>query len=464
MLGLLLFSAALLLAGGWLLTRSWRPRTYPLHMLTSVVPTRVLLAKRIAEQARRNGLEIDLTSRSSGTLEALELVDSADSAINLALITGGVSKRDYSNIRQVTSLTLEPLQVLVREELLAGGIAGLKGKRINLGPITTATHAVASDVLAFAGFHSPENGGDGDYVIDYASPEEVERQVTAIRALADDDRDRARRDLPDAMFLFSPLPSVLAKDLITIAGFRLMPIPFADAYCLDRLTPSSTGDIRIDRANFSPIEVPAFVYGLEPAVPATPCRTIGNRLLLVAYGPTEREAIARLLTTIYDGSIFGLVEPQPLRGQVPQFPLHEGTELFLHRNEPILSPELLASVGKVSGGVGALLSGMIAFYGFLRLRQLRRFEAYYHEIRRIELVARGKEVDPAAPLDPIARRTYLEDQLLDLKCEALQDFAEGGLKGEGLMSGIVSLVNDTRSSLARLLDAPADSNKGPSDK
>jgi hypothetical protein len=65
-------------------------------------------------------------------------------------------------------------------------------------------------------------------------------------------------------------------------------------------------------------------------------------------------------------------------------------------------------------------------------------------------VARGHEDDPEAPRDPPARRAYLEDRLLDLKSQALRDFADGGLKGEGLMSGIVSLVNDTRRSIDRI--------------
>jgi hypothetical protein len=79
-------------------------------------------------------------------------------------------------------------------------------------------------------------------------------------------------------------------------------------------------------------------------------------------------------------------------------------------------------------------------------------------VSHIELVARGQEPDALAPVDPTARRLYLEDKLLDLKSRALQEFADGGLKGEGLMSGIVSLVNDTRSSLERL--APAAGKQG----
>jgi hypothetical protein len=51
-------------------------------------------------------------------------------------------------------------------------------------------------------------------------------------------------------------------------------------------------------------------------------------------------------------------------------------------------------------------------------------------------------------LYPDARRAYLLDRLDDLKSEAIRDFADGGLKGEGVRAGVTALVNDTRSSLA----------------
>jgi hypothetical protein len=104
------------------------------------------------------------------------------------------------------------------------------------------------------------------------------------------------------------------------------------------------------------------------------------------------------------------------------------------------------SVSRIAA-LGILLLGSLAL---LRLLQLGRFESYYQEIRRIELIARGQEFDQDAPADPRDLAEYLEDRLTDLKCEAVKDFAEGGLKGEGLMAGIVALVNDTRDSLARV--------------
>jgi hypothetical protein len=66
------------------------------------------------------------------------------------------------------------------------------------------------------------------------------------------------------------------------------------------------------------------------------------------------------------------------------------------------------------------------------------------------MVARGLEHDPASPTDEPSRRTYLEGRLTALKCKVLKDFAEGGLRGEGLMANIIALINDTRDSLARI--------------
>jgi hypothetical protein len=46
-------------------------------------------------------------------------------------------------------------------------------------------------------------------------------------------------------------------------------------------------------------------------------------------------------------------------------------------------------------------------------------------------------------------RNCLESKLLDLKSQAVRDFAEGGMRDEGLMSGLVARVNHTPISLTR---------------
>jgi TRAP-type uncharacterized transport system substrate-binding protein len=440
--------AGVLVIGLWVF-RPWTTRTYKTLMLVDLDPNRALVAERLAREARRHGLAIELSSRPYGALDAIELVDEPN-PIDLALVSGGVARRDYANVRQVAALSLEPLQLLARPGLPAEGVGFLKGRRICVGPQTTATHYIALDLLAFAGLHPGTADRSGDFTVESDSPQDLHKQLERLQGLKGAEREQALRQLPDAVFVLSPLPSLLARELVQIAGYHLVEVPFADAYCLDRIRTSETNDVQVNRATFSTAEIPAFTYSVEPPVPARPCHTIATRLLLIAYAPTDAEAVARLTETVFDGSVAGLVEPVPLKGNAPQFPLHAGTERYLHRSEPLLSPELVGGLGKAAAGLGALISAFIAVYSFMRLRQLRRFEAYYQEIRHLELIARGQEADPAAPTDPIGRRAYLEDRLLDLKARAVADFANGGLRGEGLMSGIISLVNDTRASLARL--------------
>jgi hypothetical protein len=147
------------------------------------------------------------------------------------------------------------------------------------------------------------------------------------------------------------------------------------------------------------------------------------------------------------------IRPPALNEQLNPFPLHPGTERYLHRNDPLLTPEVAYKFGTLGGGIGAFVSGVLAFYGFLRLRNLKRFEAYYREIGQIEMIARGLEDDPTAPGDVESLRAHLERRLTALKCKVLNDFAEGGLRGEGLMAGIIALINDTRESLAGMVTA-----------
>jgi hypothetical protein len=86
----------------------------------------------------------------------------------------------------------------------------------------------------------------------------------------------------------------------------------------------------------------------------------------------------------------------------------------------------------------------------MRLRKLRRFVAYYHEIGHIDMVARGLEVDSDAPTEPKALRPHLETRLTQLKHDVIEEFAEGGLQGEGLLAGLIALINDTRESLRNM--------------
>jgi hypothetical protein len=112
---ILLVGVALAAVGALFLFRPWGTRTYHVNMLVDLDPNRALLADRIAAEAKRHGLEVELSPKPYGSLDAIELVDEPN-PIDLALAPGGVARREYDRVRQVAALSMEPLQLLTRGE------------------------------------------------------------------------------------------------------------------------------------------------------------------------------------------------------------------------------------------------------------------------------------------------------------------------------------------------------------
>jgi TRAP-type uncharacterized transport system substrate-binding protein len=418
-------------------------------MTIDAMPRTVLLAEQIRAEGARHHLDIVLEPNEYGTLATLDDINSP-SENQFALIIGGVTMGDYPHVRTVTSLAKEHLHLLVKREIADQGIFGLRGKRIGLGPTTTASYQIARDVLNFAAPPHTVETKSGEYSFDAMTREEAVRELAAIAALKEPARTAAMALLPDAVMFLAPLPTPFARELVTEYGYKLVPLPFAEAYELDRLNPPGLEGVHVDRSMLNPGVIPAYTYGSNPPEPAKECPTICVPLILIARDNADPEVVSALIETIYESPLATAIRPPPLNEQVSAFPRHPGTERYLHRNDPVLTPEVAYRFGTMAGGLGAFLSGAIAFYGFLRLRNLRRFEYYYREIGQIEMLANGLEEDPAGPTNPESLRANLERRLTTLKCRVLQDFAEGGLKGEGLMAGIVALINDTRESLAGL--------------
>jgi TRAP-type uncharacterized transport system substrate-binding protein len=421
-------------------------------MTTDTLQRTARLAEQIRAEGARHHLDIVLTAKEYGTLSALEEVDSPND-IKCALVMGGVTTGDYPHVRTVATVAKEHLHLLVKPDLADKGISGLRGKRVALGPPTTASYHVARDVLSFAGLLPTTETKIGGYTIDPTTLQEGLQAISKIDSLEEPKRAEAIARLPDAVMFLSPLPSDLARQLVTNLGYKLVPLPFAEAYGLDRLNPPGADGVRVDRSMLTPGLIPPYTYRANPAEPAKEFPTLCVPLILVAEEDVDPKAVSAVLQTIYDSPLTNAIRPPALNEQTNPFPRHAGTEHYLHRNDPLLTPEAAYKFGTLGGGIGAFASGLIAFYGFLRLRNLKRFESYYREIRQIEMVARGLEEDSAAPLDVTSLQSYLEGRLTALKCKVLDDFADGGLRGESLMAGIIALINDTRESLAGMTTA-----------
>jgi len=437
--------AAIAAAAGYFGARERGVKGYRLTLTAgSPVGVRHQIAARLAAVARGSRLGIDLVP-TAGSDEAIDRVEAG--AVDLALIQGGMRQRGRSHVRQVATLYVEPMHLLVRGPLrdsVTHSLAGLKGKRLNLGELGSGTHALALDVLAFAGLRPDSAGKPGDYVATTLSYADLEGA----------DRPEA---LPDAIFMVSTLPSKVARHLVDRHGYRLVPLPFAEALALDGLLwgAGSSGPDRVDRLHVEEAAIPAYTYGINPGEPAERVRTLGTRLLMVAHERVDPGAIGPLIDAVY-GSRFAQVAKPPLAAGLlelpPEFPPHRGMVAYLERTKPLIAGDMIDLLEKELSIAGVALGGAFCLLQWgkrwYRRRRDRGIEAYL--LRAMDIEGRALRLESAAApgLGDLLR---LQADLSALKGETLRRFADGELDGEELLTGFLLYVNDARDYLNRLI-------------
>lgn len=397
------------------------------------------LRHRIGEalryQARGRGLDLVL-SPSAGSEEALDGVDAG--RWDVALVQGGLDPGDRPNLREVAALHVEPLHLMVRPELAAAvgaDLGALRGRSINLGEPGSGTAALAREVLRFAGL-----APGADY-------RTAELSYAALMA----EEDPAR--LPDAVFTVSSLPSPVAQRLVDRHGYALVALPFGEAFALAGVL--EVGRPQVRKAHVYDATIPAYAYGTDPPAPPSPTATLGTRLLVVADRRAEPEAIGRLLEAVFTTEFAQVARPRldaRLLDLPPELPMHEGTVRYLQRNKPLIAGDVVDFLEKGTSLAGAAIGGLIVLVQWLRRRSRRRrdegFEAYLLRVADVE--RRGLELERSDEPD-LDALLALQGELGRLKAEALDKFAEGKLEGDQLMSGFLTLTNDARDYLTRLI-------------
>src|SRR5262245_5540319 len=160
--------------------------------------TRHQIAQALRGNAHSRGLQLEI-EETAGSEAALDRVNAH--SLDVALVQGGLRVEDRPDIRQVATLQIEPLHLLVKKELadlVSANMTALDGKKVNLGSVGSGTHSLATEVLAFAGLRPHQPGHAGGYVA-----MTLGRQQLAA--------EKDRNQLPDAVFLVSSLPSETAR-------------------------------------------------------------------------------------------------------------------------------------------------------------------------------------------------------------------------------------------------------------
>ncbi|MDR3638413.1 MAG: TAXI family TRAP transporter solute-binding subunit [Isosphaeraceae bacterium] len=396
------------------------------------------VALTLAGEAKGRGVEIR-PKPTAGSEEALNRVDAG--ALDLALVQGGLDIGPRGNVRQVAALYVEPLHLLVKEEIHADvsrHLAALRGKVVNLSEPESGTFVLAREVLDFVGLRR----GDLNH-------------ATMSYAQLVGERDRGK--LPDAVFMVSLLPSPVAKHLVTEQRYRLVPLPFARAFALGAVAESDPSPVRrgVERSSVFDALIPAYTYAVDPPVPADVVNTLGTRLLLVANKNVDADAIGRVLDVVFTTRFAQLALP-PLDPKLldlpPELPWHEGTLAYLGRQKPLIAADVIDLLEKEISIGAAMVGGTFFLWQWFRRRVRRRrdvgFGLYLKRVMAVE--RKAEELESSAVID-LAELLRLQHELGGLRLEALERYAAGELEGEELMSGFLAHVGDARGYLTRLI-------------
>jgi hypothetical protein len=327
----------------------------------------------------------------------------------------------------------------------------LAGQSINVGSASSGTYALSNEVLEFVGLQPATP--DAPTATSSIDSRTFIQNTLGYAELFNADAS----ELPDALFTVSSLPSPLATWMIEQHGFRLVELSFGEALSLQALNELGEAPAAgsIDKRLLFRTTIPNHTYSVRLAEPPEPLTTLGTRMLLVAHERVNEKVIQRLLDALYDSN-FAQAERPPLEPSLldlpAEFPLHVGAQAYRQRNKPIIAGDAVDYAEKVLAIAATVVGGAFFLFQWSIRRVRRRREAslasYIERVMTIEQESLQNEV--AAQLD-LAELIRLQGELAKIKSQAVSKFANGELEGEALIQGLLSLVNDARNQLTRLI-------------
>ena len=420
----------------------------PVHRMTLTAgpfgTTRSLVASQIVDTLKARGIDAELLETPRTQYE-LDRVNAG--TIDFALVSEAFRIGPRPHVREVTPLYLEALHLLVKEDLVdavSRDLGALRGHGIGIARSHDASTALSTDIFAFAGVPAADETRSDGYLPHHLELHEMERLVAQ--------GDRAA--MPDAFVYLATVPSKVGMDLIHTAGYRLVALPFAEAFRLNALLLHDDAD-EIDHERVSDTVIPAFTYQAQPGVPAESLHTIGSRLTLIANDRVPNETVARVLEIVFDSPIARVTHP-PIDSGVLTLPAHAerhpGTIAFMQRDKPYITNDLVGTLSGVLSVVGALVGGVLFLWQWWRQRvQAVRDEtlkAYLLRIADVERRMAALELGTTLHLEPLAS---LQREVLQVKSEALDRFLSGDLGSQVALADLLMPLNAVRDHVGDLM-------------
>jgi TRAP-type uncharacterized transport system substrate-binding protein len=407
------------------------------------------LAQRIIADIGQQGISLELVPANTSP-EICAAINSG--LIDLGVCLGGFPPGEFEDVRQVASLGVEPLHLLVREDLSdqrQSTIDVIRHKRVYLGEQGGNNAALVADLLRFAGLEAGNGANVGDFHAVYMPELQLLEAVRYLERLTGEDRRAQLAKLPDAVFVVAAMPAPLVDGLVKIAGYRLVSLPYATALHLDsrrdrEIASNPLAPCRIERT-----AIPAYTYGASPAVPTRDCETIGLRLLLVANKTVPARIVQRLLRALADGPFREHYHGLDMTAASAEFPIHDGAAAYAESRRPLVISDAIQGLTNLASMMGAFCAGMFALWSYFRGLRSVSPQYYLEQIDRIERLVRGVESEDAAPTAPQELLVFLESRLAKIKQSVVEDFARGRLVGDEALLGILTMLADTRNLLVQ---------------
>lgn len=407
------------------------------------------IAEYMVEQAGRHGLSIELAT-CAGSEECLKRLSAGQ--LDAAVVSSGVKIPGDDAIRVLGAVQLEAVHVLVRSDMVdaASLCEAIRGKRVNMGERGSTEWLLSREFLEFAHLKLPTATQVGDVVPTEFTKAQLTERCQAILRAEGAERDALIAELPDCLLVVASLPSTIVQLLVEAADYRIAPLPATRAFLLDNLQESDANTTVMAREFLELATIPACSYFAERGYPTSDCKTVGVRLLVVARNNVDAAAIRPLMATVFEGEFAHRIRPKSPRELATPYEIHPAALEYLDRDKPLAIEAVLEWFSNGLSIFGAFTAGALSLYSLLRRRKARSPSEYFAELRRIDQIASGADVDATAPIAAHELVRHLDERLLQLRHELIGDICEGEIKSDQVISNILTLLRDTRANLRRL--------------
>jgi TRAP-type uncharacterized transport system substrate-binding protein len=412
----------------------------------SAVARRFQIAETLADEARRHDLFIDVAA-TNGFQDSVHQLEGGTA--DLALVSTGLQTTESKDDRVLAGLDVAPLHILVRRKHIvqhASLSELIRGRTVNVGEPGTNDYLLATDILGFLRLRATDVG-EGEYTELTLSKEELSQLAEDVQSLSGPSRDARLRDLPDVVITLATLPGMLVQSLLDTGEYDLVPFSNLEAYLISDLQQRGGPEGSLDRVFLERVAIQRGMYLGRSLIPESDCPTVGLRTLLIARANLPATTVKRVMQCVFETDFSRRVDPVSPREIATPYPIHPAAIAYLDRDKPLLTGTFFESISKGLSIFGAFSAGALSLYGYLRRRRIRRPGEYLEEIRKIDALASGQQIEGDTSLPPGMLAQQLDTRLTQLKEQIIQDYCSNRVQGEMVLLSILSILSDSRTQL-----------------